>query len=113
LRKEYPVICDARPTDAIRSAVADYLENMSPNSDIGVMFLYCDYKQRAEQTIDNLVASLLSQLIQQKRTKLEDIQSLYEQHKHRRTWWSLVELSKALRSVAATFSELFIVIDEG
>jgi hypothetical protein len=58
-----------------------------------------------------LVVSLLKQLVQSQFPLPSTVKDLYDRHKDKRTRPSLDEISKALRSVAAIYSRVFIAID--
>jgi hypothetical protein len=86
------------------------------------MFIFCDYKERREQTCANLIASLLSQLIQERCDRMENSQDrfmvsehvikLYEKHARTETRPSNEEFLEALRiEIAKFYSSAFIVLD--
>ena len=80
-------------------------------SDVGIAFLYCSYKRKQEHTFENLIASLLKQLIQERHTLPDEIESLYRHHIDRKTRPSSDESMTALRTVMASYSRVFIVVD--
>ena len=81
------------------------------DSSIGIAYLYCNFRRQHEQKPENLLASLLKQLVQEQPSIPESIKSLYERHKDKRTRPSFEEVSKALHSVAVSYSKTFIIID--
>jgi Cdc6-like AAA superfamily ATPase len=78
---------------------------------IGIAYLYCNFHQQEEQKAEELLASLLKQLVQEHSAILPAVKDLYDQHKIKQTRPSLDDISKALQSVAAVYSTVFIVID--
>ncbi|KAL6897002.1 hypothetical protein GGI43DRAFT_104038 [Trichoderma evansii] len=72
--------------------------------------MYCNFKQRDDQQIENLLASLLKQLASS-RPIPESVKDLYNRHKERQTKPSVDEISTALQSVAAIYSKVFIIVD--
>ena len=50
----------------ICAAVIDYLIKTFKKQDIPIICMYLNYKERGSQSLENLIASLLKQLIQQK-----------------------------------------------
>jgi hypothetical protein len=76
--------------------------------DITVAYLYCNFNRQDEQKLDDLLASLLKQLAQ---SRPQNVKSLYDQHKDKRTRPSVSEFSTALQSVAASYSRVFILVD--
>lgn len=80
------------------------------NHETGVAYVYFDYRQ-SNENIDNLLLSLLKQLIQIQPTLPDCVTGLYEQHKANGTRPSLETISLTLLSVMNTYSRNFIVID--
>jgi hypothetical protein len=95
-----------------RSIVVDHLETTFKDDDkVAVLCIFCNYKEQTEQTVLNLVASLLRQLVQGSHANLEGVKSLYTRHKNNNTRPTLDELSKMLESEIALYSKIFIVLD--
>jgi hypothetical protein len=81
------------------------------DSNNAILCIYCNYKEHIEQSVSNLVASLLKQIVQDRRTTPDGISSLHRlcEKQYRRP--TLEELTKALKSETTTFSRVFIVVD--
>lgn len=75
--------------------------------DIGIAYVYFNYKQ----SIDNSLSSLLKQLSQEQPSLPDSVKALHGRHKNKKTRPSIDELSRALQSVAAMYSQVFIVAD--
>jgi hypothetical protein len=60
---------------------------------VATIFIYCNYKEQAEQTVSNLVASPLKQIIQDRGTILDDVRSFYQHHRRRPTRPTLDQLT--------------------
>ncbi|KAF2175872.1 hypothetical protein K469DRAFT_763229 [Zopfia rhizophila CBS 207.26] len=94
------------------SIVIDHLITLpQDNPKIGVAYLYCNFRRRHEQKAEDLLASLLKQLCQEQSSLPHSVKALYDRHKDKRTQPSFEEFSRALASVAALYSRVFIVID--
>jgi hypothetical protein len=93
-----------------RAVIIDQLQASFADEDVGIAFLYCNYKKQTEQTPVNLVSSLLKQLVEKNTFLLDDLESLYTQHlkKPRPT---LSEISSALKAAVTRLSKVFIVVD--
>jgi Cdc6-like AAA superfamily ATPase len=78
---------------------------------IGIAFVYCNFRRRGEQKADDLLANLLKQLAHGRSALPTSIKDLYRQHQARQGRPSLDEISTALRSVAAMYSRVFIIVD--
>ena len=78
---------------------------------IGIAYLYCNFRRQDEQKAEALLASLLRQLTQGLSSLPESVKFLHGSHKDRRTRPIFNEISRALESVAALYSKVFIIID--
>ena len=81
------------------------------NGDIGVAYIYCNYKTQANQTANYLAATLLKQLIQERPFVAEPVASLYDRHADRGTRPSLEEILNALQAVVSNYSKVYVVVD--
>jgi hypothetical protein len=63
------------------------------------------------QTVFNLIASLLKQLVQDHSAAYDRVKSLYEYHHDRRTRPTLNGIQQALQSEIGTFTKVFIIVD--
>jgi hypothetical protein len=75
------------------------------------MCIYCNYKEQALQTISNLAASLLKQLLQDRNTLSEAIKLFCKHHQDRDTHPTLDEFLEVLGSEIGMYSKVFIVVD--
>jgi hypothetical protein len=78
---------------------------------VATAFLYCTYAERNDQTIEQLLGSLIQQLLLWQSIIPKDIVELYNSHKRFNTRPDIAELSTHLRSVASLFSKVYIVVD--
>lgn len=88
------------------STVIDHLR-ASLDLDMGLGFIYCDYKRQKAQTPKNLLGGLLKQFSQERPSICDGLRSLYERKKEP----SLDEIAPALRTSTGTFSKVFIIVD--
>jgi hypothetical protein len=96
----------------LTSIVIDYLHaNFQKDTNIGIVYLYCNFRRQEEQNAEGLLASLLKQLAHGLYPLPESVKSLYDSHKKNRTRPAFNELSSTLQSVAALYSRSFIVVD--
>jgi NACHT domain len=79
--------------------------------EIGIAFIYCNYKEKEDQTGVSLVASLLQQLVQRQPVIPSQIRSLYKQHNLKNTRPTLFEYSERLQMEIAACSRAFVIID--
>jgi Cdc6-like AAA superfamily ATPase len=96
----------------ISSIVVDRLWNEFHNdTDIGIAYLYCNYRQQQEQKAENLLSSLLRQFTQQRISMPAEVKDLYKRHRTNGTRPSFDELAKVLLSLVRLYSRVFIIID--
>lgn len=96
----------------ITSIVVDALCTKFQNdANVGIAYIYCNFRRQQEQKPVNLLASLLDQLIQRQASMPESIKTLYKRHNHGRTRPSVDEISNVLHSVVADYPKTFIIVD--
>ncbi|KAI6765005.1 hypothetical protein HG531_012104 [Fusarium graminearum] len=96
----------------LTSIVIDSLNSKFDNdSEIGIAYIYCNFRRQHEQNIGDLLASVLKQLTQCRSSLPDSVKSLYDWHKTKRTRPSVDEILGLLQSVAAMHSRVFIIID--
>ena len=78
---------------------------------IGIAYLYCNFRRQEEQNADNLLASLLKQLSQERTALPDTLKDLYNRHNAKRTRPSFEEVSRGVHVVGAMYSRLFIIVD--
>jgi hypothetical protein len=94
------------------SVVVDHLNTKFGNdNNISIAYLYFNYKRQQEQKPEDLLVSLLKQLVQKRPIVSETVKRLYEHHKDKGTRPSFDEISKALHSIITDYSRNFIIID--
>lgn len=95
----------------LRSLVVESLQKVTKGTDVGIAYIYCCYKEMQRQTSNNLVASLLQQLLLQQNEIPDDIMALYERHTKIKTRPLLNEYIRLLQSITKNFSKIYIIID--
>jgi Cdc6-like AAA superfamily ATPase len=96
----------------LTSIVIDELTaRFSDDPTIGIAYIYCNFRQKDRQKAQDLLASLLKQLSEERSSLPESVKSLYDKHEKKRTRPSLDEISGTLQSVAAAYSRVFIIVD--
>jgi Cdc6-like AAA superfamily ATPase len=96
----------------LTSIVVEELSTRFENDgNIGMAYLYCNYRQQHEQKLEDLFASLLKQLVQEQPSIPDNVQTLYDRHKDKRTRPSFGEILGILQTVVTIYSEVFIIVD--
>jgi len=94
-----------------RSIIINHLQTFFKDRNVAITYIYCNYKQQTEQSVFNLVASLLKQLVQDDSVAYENVKCVHGRHKKNETRPTLDELLGVMRSETARFSKAFIVVD--
>lgn len=96
----------------ITSMIIEYLLTKFQNSTgIGIAYLYCNFRQQHVQKPEDLLASLLKQLILEQVSLSESMKKLYNCHKNKQTRPLIDEILVELHSVIIGYSRTFIIID--
>lgn len=106
-----PGIPGAGKTILTAIVIEDLFDQFHEDSTIGITYIYCNFRRRDEQKLDDLLASLLKQLCEPHSSTPKAVKDLYNRHNPRRTRPSVDEISRALQSIAASFSRVFVVVD--
>jgi hypothetical protein len=106
-----PGIPGAGKTILTSIVVDDLITRFQNNPTISIAYIYCNFRRKDEQKIDDLLASLLKQLAQSQSSLPGGMKDLYDRHIKKQTRPSLDEISGALQSVAGLCSRVFIIID--
>ncbi|KAH8127183.1 hypothetical protein FP744_10007490 [Trichoderma asperellum] len=107
-----PGVPGAGKTIMSAAVIDDLLYTRYKDDDsVGIAYLYCDFRRHYEQKIQDLVESLLKQLVQKQATIPDCVKALYDECSRGLRRPSLDELSETLRCVSSLYSKVFILID--
>ncbi|KFZ19348.1 hypothetical protein V502_03701, partial [Pseudogymnoascus sp. VKM F-4520 (FW-2644)] len=95
----------------IAAIAVDHIWKAFQGDNVGVAYVYCNYKRQGTQTATDLLAAILKQLVQERPLYGEPVATLHKQHADRRTGPSLDEIRTALNSVLNSYSKAYIIID--
>ncbi|KAH0553143.1 hypothetical protein GP486_006671, partial [Trichoglossum hirsutum] len=95
----------------LTSAVIEFLEKDLPIPDIGLAFIYCNYKERLLQKIEYFAGTIARQLVEQRPAITDEVRELYEEHCGKGTRLSCAEYLGLLQSLAKGCSEVYIIVD--
>lgn len=104
-----PGIPGAGKTIMTAAVIDNLTKQFQDHKTVGIGYIYCNFRRQNEQKIEDLLLSLLKQLSQDWPSLPDAVSNLY--HKHQRTRPSYDNISKALLSVAALYSRVFIIVD--
>jgi hypothetical protein len=95
----------------IAASVVDHIWKAFPNDNVGLAYIYCNYKNQETQTTTGLLAAILKQLVQERQLYGEAAATMHKRHAGRRTRPSLDEIRNTLKSVLNNYSKAYIIID--
>jgi hypothetical protein len=81
------------------------------SSSNGLAYIYCNYKEQEKQTLTNLMASLVQQLVLHSSAVPDEVRALHAHHDARNTRPGDADYSKILRPIVAIFSRVYVVVD--
>lgn len=95
----------------LASIAIDHLQSTLRHKNIPVIYIYCDYKRQQEQTLINLMASILKQLLQHRTLVPDGVMSSYHQHVNSGTRLNFEETGEIIKNLLAEFLQAYIVVD--
>jgi hypothetical protein len=81
------------------------------DKNIGIAYVYCNYKEHGSQSAQGCLAALLKQLVQSRPDIAQPVQLLYSKHAGRQTRPLIEETFNTLRSICTVYLRVFIVLD--
>ncbi|KAH7186730.1 nucleoside phosphorylase domain-containing protein [Fusarium oxysporum] len=106
-----PGIPGAGKTILSSIVINDLHTRFSVNPNIGIAYIYCNFRQEQEQKINSLLASLVKQLSRGWHGLPECVNSLYGKHKKNATRPLVEELSATLQYAIELYTKVFIIVD--
>lgn len=95
----------------LASIAVDYLIRTLKWHNVAVLVIYCGYNDAKSQSIDNLIACLIKQILQLRSDVSKELHELYKNHAKTEVFPSLEKLTGILRTEIAKFDKCFIVVD--
>ena len=95
----------------LRSLVIDSLRDQFHEKNVAVAHLYFNYRDQADQTADNSIASLVKQLAIAHRGIPKPILELYRKLKAQERRPQLQDLEQAFRLTSLNFERVFVIVD--
>ncbi|KAF2721893.1 ankyrin, partial [Polychaeton citri CBS 116435] len=91
--------------------IIDYLIDQEPNINNTVLYIFCNYKRRVEQTLMHFFASILRQLAFLSHGVFGAVEQLHDHHKTRNSRPSLQNLQSELEGAFKLSGSVYIIID--
>ena len=106
-----PGIPGAGKTILTSIVINDLVTKASKHGKTGVAYIYFNFQRKSEQTIENILRSLLKQLAQTLPSMPDDVKYLYDRETEKGIRPLLGEIIGALQSASAKYSRVFIILD--
>ena len=87
------------------------LQTQRPKNDIGVAYVYCNYKEQDTQGPENLLASVWRHLIDDRTDVSDSVRRLYKNHIDKGTRPKLKEVAEELSQEIDRFKKVYVFID--
>jgi Cdc6-like AAA superfamily ATPase len=105
-----PGIPGAGKTILSSIVIAHLLEKFENNANVGIAYIYCNYREHDEHKPEDFLLSLLRQLYQEPHTA--PVNALYSRHVSKESRPSLNEIKETLHSTIRSYqSQVFVIID--
>ncbi|PQE29767.1 AGC PKA kinase protein [Rutstroemia sp. NJR-2017a WRK4] len=101
-------------SDRTRSVIISHLlglQRLRQDGGLGVAFIYCNYKEQDEQTIPNLMSSILHQLTVGAPEIAKDVMRRLIENHQKQIRPSMVDALDTLRAIVSTYQTAYVVID--
>ncbi|KAL7815650.1 hypothetical protein V8C26DRAFT_429458 [Trichoderma gracile] len=106
-----PGIPGAGKTIITAIVVDDIYNRFYNDTNVGIAYLYCDYRRQQEQTVEQLLSSLLRQLAQRQAPVPKEVSDIYRKYQGQPKVLSFGEILMLLHSVSKLFSRVFVIVD--
>jgi hypothetical protein len=93
------------------TVIEDLEKRFGNDLSVGVGYIYFNFRRQYEHKAQDSLSSLLKQLAQKRVVLPESVQQLYQKHRDKHTRPQLEDILDTLRSTAALYSRVFIVVD--
>jgi hypothetical protein len=80
-------------------------------ADVGLAYLFCNYKSQIDQNIHGLLSALLKQLIQSRIDIIAPVTHLYDHHSKQKSKLSQDEIFMALLTICLNYAIVYFVVD--
>lgn len=95
----------------VAALAIDHISSTMPFADIGLAYVFCNYKAQADQSALNLLSDILKQLAGGNADISSQIANMCELHTERNTRPRLEDITRALNTAVASYQSTYIVVD--
>ncbi|KAL9096282.1 MAG: hypothetical protein Q9165_001279 [Trypethelium subeluteriae] len=90
------------------AVIIDYLDQTTHSSDIGLAYMFCSYRAQIDQSVLNLLSTVLKQLV---KSRPDIATSIICMRNQRESKPSLDELMQVLAFTCSLYSTIYIIVD--
>lgn len=94
-----------------RSFIVHHLQQSLNRAEIGIAYIYCNYKEVAKQKLDQLLAHLLHQLVAPGSLLTDQLMTLYQTNAYKQTRPSIEDYTGLLHAAVQSFDKVYVVVD--
>ena len=94
----------------VASIAIDHLRKINNGNRFAVSFVFCDYKDEALQTPENMISAIIKEIVRN-RPVSAGLKDFYNRHETSGVRPTLSELEQLLRSEAARLTSVYVVVD--
>ncbi|KAJ6135142.1 hypothetical protein N7512_000302 [Penicillium capsulatum] len=91
--------------------INDLNNRFNGQKDVGIAYIYCNFRRREDQRLEDLLLNLLKQLSQTRDSLPADVKALFAVHQEKRTRPLFEEILRTLHLVSNMFRRVFLVVD--
>ncbi|KAJ5637543.1 hypothetical protein N7490_007422 [Penicillium lividum] len=91
--------------------IDNLISTLRVQPEIGIAYIYCDYKRNSKVELETILLSLLKQLSQTRPSLPRSVSAMHERSLEIHKRPSLQDISEAICSVAKTYLRIFVIID--
>ncbi|KAL9091478.1 MAG: hypothetical protein Q9165_004864 [Trypethelium subeluteriae] len=106
-----PGIPGAGKTTMVSIVVDDLQQRFREDKEVAIAFLYCDYRERETQTLQNMLSSFWKHFVQQRLLSNAECETLEKNFVKRNQRPQAAELLKLLFSEMQKYSKVYVILD--
>ncbi|KAJ7574506.1 hypothetical protein C8J56DRAFT_1172812 [Mycena floridula] len=95
----------------LTSVIIDHLQRFLATPEDVVIYIYCEYNRKVEQTSMRLLGSILKQLVERRPAISQHLLSLYKTHSSQKTMPTFPELMDALHTELQSYTRAYLIVD--
>lgn len=93
------------------TVIDDLRKSFNGSDNVVVAYFYCNFRRQFEQSLEQMLASLVRQVFQEQKQLPAAVKELYQKHRDRQTRPSADELKSLLRFLTGGYYRVFLIID--